>query len=414
MPRAGAPTPPTSGASRPRHRPPIAWLERHGIAFHQPVYYLSASSAAHPARRRRRRHPAQAGERRECRRRRDSLRGARRAAAARLATAPSRASRCAPATGARETYRGPRRGAGVRWICRQRRDAGAAPRRRGGEPEAHLARHALQHRRRHPHGAGGRRPGQRRLARHARGACRSEKPRLGPRGARLSLRHRRRPYGPPVHRRRRRPRARDVGDARPRHSLRETPGRIAYAILDAKLHEIAGYERAIRSEVPPYRSGIDRRAGALLGIPGGALQETIARYNAAAVGDPARFDATRLDGLAAAPGLSPPKSNWCRPLDRPPYLAYPLVGAIAYTFGGARHQRRRRGDGELRPHAGPVRRRRDHRPLPRHRAQCGRHAARPRVRPHRRSPGRRVLPANSEQSSLQLTAEVSAVGSKST
>jgi tricarballylate dehydrogenase len=42
----------------------------------------------------------------------------------------------------------------------------------------------------------------------------------------------------------------------------------------------------------------------------------------------------RTDCLAAAASLSPPKSNWCRPLDRPPYLAYPLIGAIAYTFGG--------------------------------------------------------------------------------
>jgi len=30
----------------------------------------------------------------------------------------------------------------------------------------------------------------------------------------------------------------------------------------------------------------------------------------------------------------PPKSNWARPVAKPPYLAYPLVGAIAYTFGG--------------------------------------------------------------------------------
>jgi tricarballylate dehydrogenase len=30
----------------------------------------------------------------------------------------------------------------------------------------------------------------------------------------------------------------------------------------------------------------------------------------------------------------PPKSNWARPLNQPPFLAYPLVGAIAYTFGG--------------------------------------------------------------------------------
>jgi len=113
-----------------------------------------------------------------------------------------------------------------------------------------------------------------------------------------------------------------------------TPGRIAYAILDAKLYEIAGYERAIRSDVPPHQAASIAELAALTGIPAQPLQETIAGYNAAATGDPVRFDATRADGLAAAPGLSPPKSNWCRPLDRPPYLAYPLVGAIAYTFGG--------------------------------------------------------------------------------
>jgi tricarballylate dehydrogenase len=32
--------------------------------------------------------------------------------------------------------------------------------------------------------------------------------------------------------------------------------------------------------------------------------------------------------------LQPPKSNWARAIHVPPYLAYPLVGAVAYTFGG--------------------------------------------------------------------------------
>ena len=113
-----------------------------------------------------------------------------------------------------------------------------------------------------------------------------------------------------------------------------TPGRIAYAILDARLYEIAGYQRAIRSEVPPHRAHSIAELAALIDVPATALQETVARYNAAATGDTARFDATRADGLAAAADLSPPKSNWARPLDRPPYLAYPLIGAIAYTFGG--------------------------------------------------------------------------------
>jgi tricarballylate dehydrogenase len=111
-------------------------------------------------------------------------------------------------------------------------------------------------------------------------------------------------------------------------------GRIAYAILDARLYEIAGYQRAIRSEVAPYRAHSITELAALIDVPPAALQETVARYNAAATGDAARFDATRTDGLAAAAALSPPKSNWARPLDRPPYLAYPLIGAIAYTFGG--------------------------------------------------------------------------------
>jgi tricarballylate dehydrogenase len=113
-----------------------------------------------------------------------------------------------------------------------------------------------------------------------------------------------------------------------------TPGRIAYAILDAKLYDIGGYQRAIRSEVPPQQANTIRQLAALIGVPAATLQETVTRYNAAATGDPAGFDATRMDGLAADPTLSPPKSNWCRPLDRPPYLAYPLIGAIAYTFGG--------------------------------------------------------------------------------
>jgi tricarballylate dehydrogenase len=129
-----------------------------------------------------------------------------------------------------------------------------------------------------------------------------------------------------------------------------TPGRIAYLVLDSKLHEIAGYERAIRSEVPPYRAESIAELAASIGIAPEPLQQTIARYNAAAAGDRGGFDATRADGLISAPALSPPKSNWCRPLDRPPYLAYPLIGAVAYTFGGLATN----ADAEAMGPAGPI------------------------------------------------------------
>jgi tricarballylate dehydrogenase len=114
----------------------------------------------------------------------------------------------------------------------------------------------------------------------------------------------------------------------------KTPGSVAYAILDSRLLEIADYQRAIRSEVPPFRADTLAALAKLIEVDDENLCATIATYNAACVGDPAAFDPTRCDGLAAAETLAPPKSNWARALAAPPFLAYPLVGAIAYTFGG--------------------------------------------------------------------------------
>jgi tricarballylate dehydrogenase len=109
---------------------------------------------------------------------------------------------------------------------------------------------------------------------------------------------------------------------------------IAYAVLDRRLLDISGYERAIRSDVPPYQSETIEGLAALIGVPAHDLRDTVDTFNAAATGDASRFDATRCDGLATADTLQPPKSNWARPIAKPPYLAFPLIGAIAYTFGG--------------------------------------------------------------------------------
>jgi tricarballylate dehydrogenase len=109
--------------------------------------------------------------------------------------------------------------------------------------------------------------------------------------------------------------------------------RIAYAVLDSRLFEIEGYARAIRSDVAPYRSETIEGLAAQIGVPAENLRQTIDAFNNAATGDASRFDATRCDGLATT-GLTPAKSNWARPIAKSPYLAYPLVGGLAYTFGG--------------------------------------------------------------------------------
>jgi tricarballylate dehydrogenase len=112
------------------------------------------------------------------------------------------------------------------------------------------------------------------------------------------------------------------------------PGSIAYAILDNRLFDIADYQRAIRSELPPIKADTLATIAQQAGIDADNLKRTVAAYNAACIGDPRRFDPTALDGLAAAATLTPPKSNWARAIGVPPFLAYPLIGAVAYTFGG--------------------------------------------------------------------------------
>ena len=114
----------------------------------------------------------------------------------------------------------------------------------------------------------------------------------------------------------------------------ETPGREAYAILDRRLLDIADYQRAIRSEVAPYQADTLETLAKTIGVDAGNLATTVAAYNAACTGDAAKFDATRCDGLTASKTLQPPKSNWARSIAEPPFLAYPLIGAIAYTFAG--------------------------------------------------------------------------------
>jgi tricarballylate dehydrogenase len=114
----------------------------------------------------------------------------------------------------------------------------------------------------------------------------------------------------------------------------DLPGSIAYAILDARLFEIADYQRAIRSEVAPARADTLLELAKLIGVDADGLVATVAAYNAACLGDARGFDATCCDGLAAGHALQPPKSNWARAINVPPFLAYPLVGAVAYTFGG--------------------------------------------------------------------------------
>jgi tricarballylate dehydrogenase len=62
-----------------------------------------------------------------------------------------------------------------------------------------------------------------------------------------------------------------------------------------------------------------------------ALEKTVAEYNAACT--PGNYNPAILDGVATR-GISPPKSNWALPINKPPYVAYVTTTGITFTFGG--------------------------------------------------------------------------------
>jgi tricarballylate dehydrogenase len=106
---------------------------------------------------------------------------------------------------------------------------------------------------------------------------------------------------------------------------------IAYTILDQKINDVPNYKLGLRSDAEPVTGNTIAELAGKLKILAAALEQTVRDYNAACVAG--TFKALELDYLAAK-NLNPPKSNWARALDKPPYLAWPISSSNVLTFGG--------------------------------------------------------------------------------
>lgn len=62
-----------------------------------------------------------------------------------------------------------------------------------------------------------------------------------------------------------------------------------------------------------------------------ALTATVATYNAAC--QSGAYNPSILDGVTTS-GISPPKTNWALPIDKPPFVAYVTTTGVSFTFGG--------------------------------------------------------------------------------
>lgn len=116
-----------------------------------------------------------------------------------------------------------------------------------------------------------------------------------------------------------------------RRIYEQTEG-LAYVILDQQVKEVPNYRLAIRTDQPAIESPTIAGLAEKLGIPAAVLAETVDRYNQACPAD-AHYDPLQLDGRATT-GLTPPKSNWSKPLSQGPFFAYPIISANVFTFGG--------------------------------------------------------------------------------
>jgi tricarballylate dehydrogenase len=143
---------------------------------------------------------------------------------------------------------------------------------------------------------------------------------------------------------------------------------IAYFVFDAAIDEIPMWRRMIRSDQAAIEAPTLIELAAKIGVPARALEQTVAEFNAACPvdgifrygrddakvgaafenGEP--FDWEAVFDHLATDGVTPPKSNWSRPLTKGPYGCYPIISSNTFTCGGLKTTK----DGEVVRTSGAV------------------------------------------------------------
>lgn len=108
----------------------------------------------------------------------------------------------------------------------------------------------------------------------------------------------------------------------------QQPDQIAYIVFDQPSMHLF-----MPSLFPPIQAGSIGALASELGLDPAALTVTVDRFNAAV--QPGAFDPGILDGCRTE-GLAPPKSNWARRIETPPFYAYPVRPGITFTYLGTR------------------------------------------------------------------------------
>ena len=124
----------------------------------------------------------------------------------------------------------------------------------------------------------------------------------------------------------------------------EQEGGIGFIIYDDQLNSgDQGWRFGVRSEVPPYQADSLDALAEQLDVPADRFISTIESYNNACR-DSDQVDYTHFgvkdrtivfDGISTQ-GLTIPKSNYAKRIDKPPFFCYPMMSSICLTCGGLR------------------------------------------------------------------------------
>ncbi len=105
------------------------------------------------------------------------------------------------------------------------------------------------------------------------------------------------------------------------------PEQVGYVIIDAKSLELF-----MPSVFPPLKADTLEELADMMDLPADKLRQTVDRFNATC-GDTSNFHPTELDGVTTS-GITPPKTNWARPITESPFYGYTLRTGVTFTYLG--------------------------------------------------------------------------------
>tara|TARA_B100000949_G_scaffold22735_1_gene17431 strand:- start:75 stop:1478 length:1404 start_codon:yes stop_codon:yes gene_type:complete len=106
------------------------------------------------------------------------------------------------------------------------------------------------------------------------------------------------------------------------------PEQVGYSIIDSRSIDLF-----MPSVYPPESADTVEELAQKMGLPAEKVAATIRDFNAAC--QPGDFHPQELDGLRTD-GIEPPKTNWARPIETPPFYGYSLRPGVTFTYLGLR------------------------------------------------------------------------------